>query len=167
MRFLSLQLPSCFHRLTRGCKPKIFRKAGAGATSHRHPTPSPLRSGREDRGENSPNTGSRFEPLNLRSNRRVRRAALKTRAVQTLRAVPWRSIVAKRLDCVRFIAAWGTGVHAKEALIKNLSSSAQKPLASPFAAGEISPKPIAHCPRTGARHLCRFRAALPTHVEAA
>jgi hypothetical protein len=35
------------------------------------------------------------------------KAALKTRAVQTLRAARGRPVVAKRLDCARFIAALG------------------------------------------------------------
>jgi hypothetical protein len=39
-----------------------------------------------------------------------RKAALKTHALQTLREVRWRWVVAKRLECGRFIAALGREV---------------------------------------------------------
>ena len=42
------------------------------------------------------------------------KAALKTRAVQTLRTAQWHPVVAKRLDCARFIAALGVGFMGKE-----------------------------------------------------
>ncbi len=56
------------------------------------------------------NWKSRMNPERRSRNHFVRRAALKTHAVQTLCAVAWRSTVVKRLDCVRFIAALGAGV---------------------------------------------------------
>jgi hypothetical protein len=54
-----------------------------------------------------------FEPLNPPGITPVRRAALKTPALQTLRVTGRRVEIAKRLDCVRFIAALETGVHGE------------------------------------------------------